>query len=1038
MRGTSTVFCLLSGIALFVGCGAGKLSSESEAPRGAAPKSAANEARWVFQPLEKEPTVDQVEFEGGLVEVDGAGSRWWNLPGQEPKVSPFGAPEPLAAVLTAGKRLFVIGESGAVYITEHALSPFVEARTPPERYLMTRRSGSTLIAIAEDGSLRRSDNLGRSWSRVALDGHFADLATAGDGTILALSVPEQWYQSTDGGRTFSLLEIESQGPRSITGLVSGELLVSGLYQTSVFRGGRFEPASRELLQRQAERAGAKYSLPQFALASAVKTGRAGLDAGSYLALRPGTAGQAWHLARGPLDGPLSKTPVKGLEGCGAFRFAAAYGHTAVICQSESGDVSPRLTILRGLASSNEFQPLKTAFRGQLDRLKLVLSPSGKLAVTDLCPRSEKGCDPLGVTVISKKGEVTASFLPGVPRPTAVAFDSLDRLWFSGHRAKDGHFVAYLESRDAGSGRLVDLSRDSGFPTILGEDTQTPLQILPGESGDVSVTALVSARAFVGHLNHEAEVNAFGVSPPFASAIHGAGQRLAVLQVDEGVLWESLTGGLSWSQSPLPRDLCGGSAGQCEPALVCSKVGCLVGDELARVGWGQADDGRLPTLPAEGGGESGAAELAGFECQVDDSEWRDLDGLLEIPGASNSALGNSAWSAVLKYPETAALTALSVDFDKREIVREVLLAPVSGAQAYAFHVSPQVEGVAAVRYRVPQVSLGSQVPTLGAIHAEVVWDSRVADVYGSGAVDIPAQANGAFFAGFGMFRSGEPELLSVAGRGIYFRMGSEEQGSPTYFIRGRGKLAQVETVAEVLYPPGDSTLGGWASDPEVQASVGKEFVQVKDQHAGLLSFANRRVMTLALGLDATGSASVYRPYLLGIPRGDATGLAQNVHYAYLGDDLGFVSLQVNLSGPGHRAAFVGLDEKSGFTAPIAVPLQQDLESRIVPCSAEQRNTTPRVVAPLVLGAFRRIEVRGAAAQPIELRSMNAVLHGTPTHPCVAVFDTRDERRGDLQSDRYAALVFPGGTSWIFRTEMRAGGLSTTSVRPMNCQNDGPEP
>lgn len=1020
-----------------VACGAGADSSEIRDPKKAASRRPADGARWVFQPLEKEATADKVNFEGGTVEVDGAGSRWWKLPESPPEVSVFGAPEPLSAVLTSGKRLAVVGKSGAVYFSEHALSPFVEVRTPPERFSMTRRSGSILVAIAEDGSLRRSENLGRSWTKVRLDRHFADLATAGDGTILALAVPEQWYQSADGARTFSLLQTESQAPRSITGLLTGEVLVSGLYQASVFREGRFEPASAEFLRSAAQKSREKYSLPPFALASAVRAGRADLHDGLYQALRPGTAGKQWQLARGGLSGPLKKVPVEGLDECGAFRFAAAGGSAAVICQSDSREVSPRLKLFRSLDSSSEFSPVEKAFRGQLDRLKLAVSSSGKVAATDLCPRSEKGCDPLGVTVISGKGEVSASFLPGVPRPGAIAFDSEGRLWQSGHRGKDGHFIAYLEGAQAGSGTLIDLSRDAGFPTILGEDSQIPLQILPGEAGDVSVTALVSSRAYVAHLNREAAVNAFGATPPFASAIHGAGRRLAALEAAGGVLWESLTGGLSWTKSSLPRDLCNGLPNSCEPALVCSKEGCLVGDELARVGWGQADDGRLPTLPAEIGSDTSSKELSGFECQVDDVQWRELDGLLEVPGASHAALGDAAWVAALKFPETAALTALSVAFDRTEIEREVLLAPVSGAQHYAFYVSPQVEGVAAVRYRVPQVPLGGQVPSVGTIQAEVVWDSRVANVYGSGVVEIPEPTSGGLFAGFGMFRLGEPDLLSIAGRGIYFRMGREGGRSPTYFLRGRGKLGQIETVEEISYPNADPTLGGWGSEPEIQMSQGTEFVQVHDQHAGLLSLANRRVMTLALGFDGSGWASSYRPYLLGSPRGDATGLAQSVHYAYLGEDLGFVSLQVNLSGPGHRASFVGLDEKAGFVAPIPVPLQQDLKSTIVPCGAGQRGATPRVLAPAALGSFRRVEVHGAATQPVRLRSMNAVLHGTPSEPCVAAFDSREERGADLRGDRYAALVFPGAKSWIFRTEMRAGGFSTTSARPMTCRHEGTE-
>lgn len=1038
MRGAPILLVLVSAITLLAACGAEKVSSTANGPDQGAQALEVDEPSWVFQPLEKAPSSDQVEFEGGVVEVDGAGSRWWTRPDQAPEVSAFGAPEPLSAVMKSGGRLASVGESGAVYFSDHALSQFAEVRTPPERFVMTRRSGSNLMAIAEDGSIRRSDNAGRSWAVSRADRYFVDLGAASDGTVLALSVPEQWYKSSDAGRTFSLIELESQAPRSVRSLLTGELLVSGLYQASVFRAGKFEPASQELLRSASRRDSVEYSLPQFALASAVASGRAALDDGIYWALMPGTSGKPWHLSRGTLGGPLSRKAVRGIEECGAFRFAAAHGRTVVICEIDSGEVSPRLKLFRSLASSNEYRPIQAVLRGQLAQLKVAVSKSGKIAITELCPRAEKGCDPLGVTVVSAEGEARQTFLPGVSRPSAIAFDSSDRLWLSGHRVKDGHFVAYLDQGDRAPGKLTDLSRDAAFPTITGEEARLPLQMLPGDAGDVSVTLLVSGRAYVGHLARGAEVAAFGSTPPGATAIHGAGHRVAALQADEEVLWESLTGGLSWSKNTLPRGLCSGPRGQCQSALVCSQVGCLVGDELARVGWGKANDGKPPSLPAESGADLGQAELSGFECQVDEGSWRDLEGLLEVPRVSNAALGSAAWSASLKLPETAALTAISVRFGMIEIEREVLLPPVSGGQNYAFYVSPQVEGVAAVRYQIPQASAGSTWPVAGAIRAEVAWDSRVTNVYGSAQIDTVHLPSGGLFGGFGAFHPGQPELMSVAGRGIYFRMGPAASDNPTLFIQGRGKLAQIERLEEVVYPSGPLARGGWVNEPEMQASQSAEFVQVSGQHAGLLSFANRRVMTLALGLDGKGSASTFRPYLLGMPRQDATGIAQGVHYAYLGEDLGFVSLQVNLDGPGHRAAFVGFDEKSGFTTPVFVPLQHDLKETIVPCSAEQRRLTPRVLAPPVLGAFRPVEVHGAELQALELRSSNAVLHGTPDSPCVAAFDTEDDRRQDPQSDRYSALVFPGGKSWIFRTYRRPGGLHTTSVRPMSCRHDGALP
>ncbi len=1029
----------LLGILAIAGCGGRKsaptpraatVTEEAELQRG---------PRWVFLPREKEPTVDEVQFAGGVVEVDGAGSRWWRAPGKEPQVSAFGAPEPLSAVLESGERLAVVGQSGTVYFSKNALSPFDEIRTPPEQFVMTRRSGSTVVAVSEDGSIHRSENFGRSWERVDSDRFFVEIGASGDGTILAYSVPEQWYKSTDSGRTFEREALATQAPRALDKVPTGELLVEGLYQTSVYRRGKFERVEDEFLRKVArDRRGQQYTLPKFASASPVAAGRAVVFDEAFVLLRPSVEGKPWTMTRGTLDGPLQDQAVEGLDGCGEFRFTATRGRAAVICQGDLQEVTPRLKIYRRSGSTGKFRPVQKLFRGQLPHLRLSLSRSGELAVTELCSEPEKGCQPMGVTRIVPKGDVTETFVPGVQRPSALAFDSAGRLWVAGFRDKDGHLVAYLAGDSEETGRLIDLTREAGFPASVSETTPPTVHVLPDEEGEVSVMAVLTGRAHVALFDTRANIIAFGATPSGASVAHGAGRRVAAIEEEEGVLWESLTGGLSWYKSPLPRALCTGPASQCQPKLACSAAGCLVGDELARVGWGEAEGVPPALLPTDVGTEPQMTELSGFECQVGESDWSELPGLIEVPGAENAALGSSAWASALQFPESASLTAISARFGEPELEREVLLAPVPDAGSFAFYVSPQVEGVAAVRYRVPQVTAGSTswsgVPS---VRAEVVWDNRIFDVYGSAVIESnPAMTGG--LLGFGMFRPGQPDMMSVAGRGLYFRLGPPSSDSVTYFVQGRGKLAQFEMLEDVNYPSGTDARGGWVNDPEVRGTGRAEFLRIDGRHAGLLSLANRRVMTLALGLEAKGKEPSFHPYLSGVPRGDSTGLAQAVRYAYLGNDLGFVSFQIDLEGTGHRAAFLPLDPEAGFADPISVPLQQDLDDEITPCSAEQRKATPRVVAPPVLGATRAARIHGVASRVIELQVDGGVLHGTPEKPCVAAFDTRQDGRLKLRGEFYSALILPAGISWVFRSERRTGGMSTIFVRPMTCRQEGATP
>jgi hypothetical protein len=1034
-----TILVAATWVITFEGCSRKTESfEEARAPR-ASSKGKGVPSDWLFHPLVKAETTDEVAWGSELVEVDLAGSRWLRSEGKAAEVSAFGAPEPLSAVLRQGEKLSAVGQSGAVYVAEGPLSPFVEVRTPPTRFVTTVRTGSTLLSISQDGAMHRSDNVGKQWHLVSDEHFFVDLAVSGEGTLLAYSVPEQWHRSTDQGRSLTVVELPTQAPRRIGRALSGEIFVEGLYQTSMYRADRLEALGKEDLGNIFRPTkDPHYELPSFPRASDVVSQRGVLLGAEYVGLRSSSAG-VWKLQRGSLSNKLEETEVEGLKGCGSYLFVASGERSDVLCyDSSSADVSPRVRIYRSPRLGEDYKSLPTAFRGQPSEIALALSSAGELAILGLCPLPEKGCTSSGVTLLSDDGKTKRVHVPGVPSPSALSYDSGGNLWLSGRRNKDGHVLAYRVSPGGQPGLILDATREAGFPQIVADESKFILALSPSGEGLLALTLQLGGRGHVATLNNQGELISFGTTPSLVGALHGSGRWHAALAPEDGALWESTTGGLSWVRHRLPREVCTLTQQKCSPALACSSAGCLVGEELVRIGWGHDNAEDTPRLPRDVHAGGPKARLSGFECDAAAEEWTNLDGIVSVPRAADVALGDAAWAQSLQHPQKAALTAISVGFGAKEIHRENLLLPVADASDHAFFVIPQIEGVAAVRYRMPSRSAASTWNAGSRFSVEVAWDNRVAGVYGAATLDHPAVSRimDPFF-GSALLQSGQPGLVSVAGEGLYVRLGPRSEKAPTYFVTGRGKNAAVEELGEIVWPAQSTQVGGWLSDPLQRATARHEHVRVAGKHEALMMFAGSRVIAIAEGLQATGHVRNFRPYLLGLLGSDLFDRAQEVNIAYRGDKVGFVSYQLDLSAWKNRASFVELGPNSAVSAPMPAPLQQDVGQEFTPCSAELRRETPRIVAPLTRGAARTVTVVGAESEPLELTTEGAVLFGTKEEPCVAAWEGQDEKKQALLGHHYSVLVFPaeGAWSWLFRTTRDAGGNQLTAARPIQCRAEG---
>ena len=90
-------------------------------------------------------------------------------------------------------------------------------------------------------------------------------------------------------------------------------------------------------------------------------------------------------------------------------------------------------------------------------------------------------------------------------------------------------------------------------------------------------------------DEEGRVVSIAHAPSARAAIGAAGTRALAVSPGSGDAWESLDGGATWDPiGGLPLALCG-KRSNCTVPVYCYPGGCVIGDQLSRVGWrGQAD------------------------------------------------------------------------------------------------------------------------------------------------------------------------------------------------------------------------------------------------------------------------------------------------------------------------------------------------------------------------------------------------------------------------------------------------------------------
>lgn len=953
------------------------------------------------------------------------------------------APEDLVGILkAAGGGLIFVGASGVSYEARSAIAPFFRSSAPLEPLVSVTSSGSAIVGIRRDRGLLRSEDGGATWKPVGPSGpKFVSVMLGDEGRGLALAVPEALYETRDAGQSFTPLGVRSVGAFGFERLADrGFGVVSAL---GLFRYREGAKPTLETLPAAGAGRPSELKAVRGPDATALSEARAATTAGSYYELRLGEKAGTWLFTSGPVQGPLASRVVTELASCRALRLAAFERSLVVACfRAGAESATQPIELWSSDDGGGTFRADQPALDGNLTSFRSALGADGTLLLTGVCPSysAGSGCAPQGIARRSRTApkpahgkppqagfEMRAAATPSLSDSALALGFSLDgRIAYAvGRRTKGGVLAAFV-SRDGG--RTFE-AEDLALPTGEESDGEERWEnsaagvrvdaLVASEDGSVGL-AVSRYRTRVWLVLDEAGRVLSVSRPPEPSALLGvAGSRALAVSPATNDVWESLDAGATFqSLGRLPIDLCEGESG-CEVQLSCTPYGCAIGSDISRLGWGGQgeDDGWMLPAPAATSVDYSVPRLkTPISCQVDASAWQPLEGVSELPTAFQSAIGRAAWFAsATDATRAAAWVWVAAASGKQRVERETLLSPNDRGRSYALAVSDQVEGVAALRYLVPDT--GSTLAHL--TNVEMGWlnlfegRTRRASLADGGAYspgDFARNARGT--------QDAAPALLSIAEGGLYLRLHrAAGDNQPTLFFDGQ----RSETVAAAAWPA----------------------VGVRGTHSEMAHIDGEHVPILLVGRGSAvlrarfqGSGQELDAFANGALDPARFGLTQSSTIAYTGQRAGQVIETFDSASARASAQLFPFRARGDvLDAPIDVPTQLSLPERPERCTPNVESATPRIVAAHYPGTRHPVIVSDGGDAPQAFLTSYAVLHGTPAAPCVSSFDAEPVALEGSTAPT-SRVILPFGDlahAYVFRASVQNSQVRL-EYHPMACKLD----
>ncbi|HWO08865.1 MAG TPA: hypothetical protein VNN80_05275, partial [Polyangiaceae bacterium] len=920
-------------------------------PSGGAPgDSASAPAEWHYHPrrpagLERGYALPDER----RLFVGAAGERWLvRRPQRRAEAASMLAPEGLIGALPVADGWAFVGRSGATYAARSPLGPFVSSSAPLVDMAKVDAGERHLLGVARSGELWLSEDAGAVWRRVGPpEARFADVISSGT-RALALELPERLWASEDEGRSWRAIARPAFGARSLARDEEAGAVVLSVLGARVAFGPPPELAPLGRVFAPAVPTLDAFPVPGPS-ARAIARGRAVDAAGRYFELVLGVKAET---ISGPSLGELERRSAPQLAACSDASVGAFERWVYVACTRERSGSARQLEFYRSDDGGASFEREPYPARGDPDLLHLAVGEGGALLATGLCAPAENaaGCRPRGVTrrqADSGDAGATPALVP-VAAPAledqarALTFSADGRVAYAlGPRTKSDALFAFVSA---------DLERGFNARPLAAIDDATSrgtaevMSFSASEEGQLSLVLRDSSgleRLIV--LDADGRTLSVNAAPVDSAVIGAHGDRALAVSPDE--VWESLNGGARWqSVGRTPPAVCAPSAGRCAVRVHCNAAGCTVGDSLSRRGWrGRAEP--APVAPARGRPPTaGRALSGGYGCELSRTEWAELRGVDRLPDAAQAAIGKTDWFALATDDSTAAaglfLAGGSPAPDNRApVVRySELLAGSPQAAQLAFYATLQVEGGAALRFRVPSSSSGAAASIA---QVEVAWENlfegqrRRASLPDAG----PLRA-GDVTKGDGVARRAQPDLVSISSGGIFVRLHRQpQQDQPTYFLDGV-HVERVPALAWSLTPVKDASFE--------MARLGGESVHLAFVDRGATVVRARR------GADAWQ----FDALAFGYADPESFALEQHRDIAYVGGRAAVLSSSRRADGSAQSQLFPLRPDGPVLGEPLAVPTQRDLADALTPCTPRQRADTARVVVPWYPGRRRPLVVHDA--------------------------------------------------------------------------------
>jgi hypothetical protein len=874
------------------------------------------------------------------------------------RASAHRAPERISHLLRlSGRGWLFVDLSGGTYTATEPLGSLRLHPRAPRPLMGIAATRLDVLGVDALGALYRWSN--DAWVRQQSGPAIHEIASGNDGVLLGVSFPEALRQSRDG-RQWTTLDAPTFGAHALRRLPDGALSVIGAARSMRFeRGALSDMSERAALPTDG---GVDLRPAVGPRASAIEQDTATLADDRYVEVfsEGDDDHERWMLARAKLGQELAVAPLAIAGECDEVIVAAGGSHVLVACATQAEPIE--VVIHRSRDFGKSFTRVAQLRATTPTNAAMAVSKDGVALLTGMCPVDDR-CQSAAPWRLDESDRLTrtrATELTDGAYAPAYAYDGASA-YFVGKRAKDGHDALFV-SHDAGeSFEARALTPPAGH--IWDEHKARTLH--PGTDGSVGIVLAGDAPAYA-LADADGQVVGAARLPEHTAAVSGSGRNVMALSEERQAtgpsvvaMWESADGGasfraLSSPMRPLVDEL------ERHFGLTCSAAGCIIGDRITRIGWNERT--HYPTGRRDEGQPSAIPDVrTPIVCQLEGA-WQQLDhivGTPPLPPYSQMMRGRYAWSLLRHDDARGEVSVVGVALDDDgKLHTQRLFAPVQKRDRWAYHVTRQMEGYAAMRVPIPANGHADQ--PMRAL--EVAWVNHLAD----NAAHVTLRDGGTFVSDDvtpGARPLLLPGLLSVSPHAVFVRPSRKRSDTLVLDLDG-------QVLAQGSYPE-------WPATPHTH-SYGDAVVgdgtplAVAMYHQG---GDNSTATTLGLAALSGGPTA-----FVSIAPADAPHRIVETSWTYAGDRVGVVSLLADPAGDA-SGWFAPFGPGTGLGPAIALPSQRDVPATGASCNLEAKRDTPRLNAPALPGTRHPILVHGDADTHV-LLSVRATLHGTPDKACVA--------------------------------------------------------